>query len=493
MSESGEEALRAVVADASEHVRSDESTLADLAALAPIEYDRRREAAAESLGVRVATLDAEIMKRRPKPPTPAGDGGATFEDAWKVEPWPSAVDTSELLEHLRAAFARHVILPPHAAEAAALWVLHTWAHDAADTSPILLLTSPEKRCGKTQAISVLARLVSKPLAAANISGAALFRAVEKWRPTLLIDEADTFAVENDELRGLLNSGHSRATARAIRTVGDDHEPRSFSTWAPKAIACIGNLRDTITDRSIEIRMKRKQRGETVARIRGDNLARLEMLRRRASRWSADSFETLLGMDPEPPDSLNDRAADSWRPLLAIADHAGEKWPRLAREAAVALSGDEVLEDDSARAMLLEDLRALFEELGPRLGSKAITDRLATMEARPWPEWKHGKPITPRQLASLLRPFGVAPRTLRTSGETTEKGYARDDLEDAFSRYLPPSDPSHGHNACGTRVYDDSTSVTRERLLPIAGSRKAAPDAGCDRVTDREAGSETWTG
>jgi putative DNA primase/helicase len=271
MNTDGEQAVRDVVGGASEHARSDESIVAELAALDPIEYDRRREATAGLLGVRVATLDAEVAKRRPKPPTPAGDGGATFTDAWGVEPWPSAVDGAELLDELRAAVARHVILPPHAPEAIALWILHTWSHDAADSSPILLLTSPEKRCGKTQALSVLARLVSKPLAAANISAAALFRAVEKWRPTLLIDEADTFAVENDELRGLLNSGHSRATARAVRTVGDDHEPRSFSTWAPKAIACIGKLRDTITDRSIEIRMKRKQRSEAVARLRGENL------------------------------------------------------------------------------------------------------------------------------------------------------------------------------------------------------------------------------
>lgn len=493
MNGSGEEAVRSVVAGANEHERSTESVIAELAALAPIEYDRRREAAAGSLGVRVGTLDAEVEKRRPKAPTPAGDGGADLAEAWAVEAWPSSVNCVEVLDEIRETLTRHVILPPHAAEAVALWIAHTWFHDAADSSPILLLTSPEKRCGKTQLIAVLNRLVSKPLALSNISAAALFRAVEKWRPTLLIDEADTFAIENDELRGLLNSGHTRATARAIRTVGDDHEPRSFSTWAPKTIACIGKLRDTVTDRSIEICMKRKQRGEAIARMRGQNLTSLEISRRRAARWALDSLEGVRSIDPEIPYSLNDRAAaDSWRPLLAIADHAGGEWPRLAREAAVALSGDDTLEADSARAMLLEDLRELFADLGPRLASKTITERLAIREERPWPEWKSGKPITPRQLASLLRPFGVKPRGLRI-GEKPEKGYSREDLEDAFSRYLTPLDPLHGHNPCGTRVCGDFASVTAEAPLPIEKGRKPAPEAACDRVTDREAGSETWTG
>ena len=70
---------------------------------------------------------------------------------------------------------------------------------------------------------------------------------------MLIDEADSFLRNSDELRGVLNSGHTRDSAFVIRTVGEDHEPRRFSTWGAKAIALIGKLPDTLADRSIEVR------------------------------------------------------------------------------------------------------------------------------------------------------------------------------------------------------------------------------------------------
>ena len=165
----------------------------------------------------------------------------------------------------------HMVFPDHVAEACTLWVLHTHAIDAARISPLLAITSPEKRCGKTTLECLLSKLTHRPLPAANISPAALFRAVEKWQPTLLIDEADTFLRGNDELRGIINSGHTRDTAFVIRTVGDDHEPARFSTWGPKAIALIGTLPPTLHDRSIVIRLRRKKPDEKVQRLEMDKL------------------------------------------------------------------------------------------------------------------------------------------------------------------------------------------------------------------------------
>jgi putative DNA primase/helicase len=85
----------------------------------------------------------------------------------------------------------------------------------------------------------------------------LFRAVEKFKPVMLIGEADTFMTEKEELRGVINSGHRRSSAFVIRTVpvGDEHEPKVFSTWGAKAIPSIGKLAGTIEDRSIIIPMR----------------------------------------------------------------------------------------------------------------------------------------------------------------------------------------------------------------------------------------------
>ena len=144
------------------------------------------------------------------------------------------------------------------------------------------------------------------------------------RPTLLIDEADSFVKENEEMRGILNSGHTKAAAYVIRNVevNGEHKPQRFSTWAPKAIATIRALADTLEDRAVIITLQRKSRMAKVERLRRRDSDEFAILRRQAARWAADTFDKLTDPDPSIPDALNDRAADNWRPLLAIADLAG---------------------------------------------------------------------------------------------------------------------------------------------------------------------------
>ena len=365
------------------------------------------------------------------------------------EPSSEPVDGVRLLDELAATFRRHVALPEGAAEAQALWIVHSYALDAAFASPLLALTSPEKRCGKTTNLEVLAALASCPLPASNITPAALFRAIEKFHPTLLVDEADTFLATNDELRGVLNSGHTRTTAQVIRTVGEDHEPRIFSTWCPKVIALIGRLPGTLEDRAIVVSLRRRTAGEAVERLRRDRLNdRLAALRSRIARWVADHRADLQQAESEVPEALHDRAQDNWRPLLAIADLAGGDWPQRARQSALALGAGSARDDDSARTLLLADIRDLFTEQDARfLPSEEIVHALIGLEERPWADWGKGKPLTKNHLARLLRPFGVRPNVQR-DGAGTARGYAADDFEDAFARYLPlqpkqPKQPTNG--------------------------------------------------
>jgi hypothetical protein len=152
------------------------------------------------------------------------------------DPWPEPIEGPEILAAVAHVFARFLALPEGAADGLALWVLHAHAIAASSISPILAVVSPQKRCGKSTLLDLLGALVPRRLFASSITAAALFRAVEKYRPTLLVDEADTFLARNDELRGVLNAGHTSSTALVVRTVGDEHEPRSFSTFCPKAVA-----------------------------------------------------------------------------------------------------------------------------------------------------------------------------------------------------------------------------------------------------------------
>jgi len=345
----------------------------------------------------------------------------------------------ELLVDIRKEFEKYILLPPGAADALSLWVLHAWTIDAGDISPFLVLASPTKRCGKTSVLIVLCYLTPRSELASNISASALFRYVEETRPTLLIDEADSFLKADEAMRGILNSGHTRAAAYVIRSVetNGDHKPKRFSTWTPKAIAAIGELADTLRDRAVILQLQRKPRTAQMARLRKRDCEEFALLRRKAARWAADNFDKLRDPEPEIPDSLDDRAADNWRPLLAIADLAGDDWPRRAREAACLLSG-EGHDTTSIEIDLLADLRNAFGD-EPAVASIDLIARLAADPERPWVEWKNGKPITANQLRDLLKPFGVFPEKIRLPGRKDFRGYRRIWLEELWDAYLP------GHN------------------------------------------------
>ena len=407
---------------------------------------------------------------RPEREAEAGSGKAMV--LREVDAWSSPVSGSDLLDELAATFRRFIALPDGGPESLALWVLFCYAHDAFQVSPLLGITSPEKRCGKSTTMFLIGALVPRALPASNITTAALFRAVEAMSPTLLVDEADTFLAEREELRGVLNSGHVRAGAVVVRTVGDDHEPRTFSTWAPKAIALIGSLPSTLEDRSILIRMRRRSPGEVVERLRLDRLdVEFKPIRMQATRWAEDHIDALALADPDMPPELHDRAADNWRPLVAIAEAAGGDWPRRARTAAKVLSGTESAEDSSIGVMILTDVKRVFDRLeSDRIASSRLAELLADMEERPWPEWRRGKPITGRSIARLLHPFEVQPNTLRF-GDSVLRGYARAQFDEAWKRYLPPDPPVEVQQPQQRRTYAENGGSPNRNTDPDVALRE----------------------
>lgn len=397
------------------------------------------------------------------------------------EPWAEPVDGAALLSELVAALGRHVVLPRGAATSAALWIIHAHALDAFDVSPLLAVVSPAKRCGKTTLLEVLESFVPRPLSSANISAAALFRTVERFSPTLVIDEADTFLDGKDELRGLLNAGHTRTSAFVVRTVGEDFEPRRFSTWCPKVIARIGEPAETLADRAIIIRLRRRTREEHVDRLRrGRPGSVTETLRRQAWRWAHDNLADLTAADPTIPECLHDRAADNWRPLLAVADLAGGEWPARARRSATLLSGAEASEGPAVE--LLAACRAVFDRVD-RLATADLLTALSAREWEPWPTWNHGNPISARQVARLLARFGIGPAQLWTQGGKV-RGYARHAFVDAWARYLP----SHPVDA----VENARSSEDRELSHPvgIGGLPDGSDEDGLARVKYLPLGPDT---
>jgi Protein of unknown function (DUF3631) len=346
---------------------------------------------------------------------------------------PTLAETLHWVEHF---IRRYVVLSTDAAAAVALWVAHTHTMDAAECTPYLQINSATKRSGKTRLLEALEPLVARPWFTARTSAAALVRKVHAEHPTLLLDESDT-AFNGDKeyaenLRGLLNSGYRRSGRWTCCTgQGAAITAKDFSTFSAKAIAGIGVLPGTVADRSITIELRRRTKDEWCARWREREAhADAQPTRDALAAWARGVMAVLKQARPTFPETLGDRQADVWEPLLAIADVAGGAWPARARHAAVKLSGS--VEDTDLVVELLTDIQPIVRAATATvIPTKDLIATLVAADERPWATWRHDKPITPRALARLLGPLFIHPCSVGS-----HRGYRTDAFNDALARYLP---------------------------------------------------------
>lgn len=455
-----------------------DATIERLSKLRPAEYSRVKDAEAKRLGIKCGALDQEIrIKQKEKDAA----NGAPFE---VIEPWASPVNGEALLNEVLATIHRHVICSPNTARAATLWIVHTYLLDAVYCSPMAVITAPDKGCGKTTFLEVMAEMVYQPIPTSSISAAALYRTIDQYQPTLLIDEVDSFLAGDESMRGILNSGHKRKGAYVMRCEGDDNQMKRFSTWAAKLLSGISakNLHDTITSRAVILELRKKLPTETIASNR-NNEAHYHAICRKLVRWSADIEQQVRKATTSLPDALDDRQKDNWEPLLTIADLAGGKWPALARETAIALCTN--AEVKSHRAEFLEDVRTVFEtQQIDRISTADLIKYLCDDEEASWATYNRGKPINPRQISNLLKGYGIVSNTLRFSGKSSAKGFEKDQFLDAWARYV---DVSLGVSAV-TPPYPlqpneyKAPSVTDEK--PLSVTRNILRNGVTD-VTDSE--------
>jgi hypothetical protein len=397
-----------------------------LANLSKVDYERERNDAAQRLNFRKSALDALVEETHGRPQV------ATSRE---LKPWSEPVDGVRLLSGLYKMIRQHVVLKKEEAAASALWIVQTHALEAFDISPRLAIESVVKQCGKSTFMDVLSWLARNPVTASNISAPALFRLIDQDCPTVFIDEADTFLTKDDVLRGIINSGHRRSTASIIRADGEARQPRNFSTWASVAIACIGSLPETIEDRSILIKMRRKLPQENVEPFRNDRTESCVTLARMAARWSVDHMQQLKAADPKMPQGLDGREADNWRSLLAIADAAGGNWSEGSRRVAELMVRQHRKTDQSVKTNLLRDIRTIFAAQSvDRTSSAGLVTELNKLEGHLWSEWRGNQSITQNAIARLLADFDIAPKEMRINGKNL-RGYGRAQFADAFARYL----------------------------------------------------------
>jgi len=475
---------------ATPQVNVDES-IKYLASLKPTDFDRIRKSEAKRLGLQVKTLDRLVdgkrheedeISRRPFP---------------DVEPYHEPVHPADLLNEISETIRRFIVLDIEQADAAALWILFTWVIEEFDVAPLAIINAPEKACGKSLMLDLFGKLSSRPLPASNATAASLFRAIEHWKPTMLIDEADTFVRDNDEFKGMINAGHTRANAYVLRVVGENYEPRMFSVWGAKALAGIAlerHLPASTMSRAIVFNLRRKMPHESVSRLRHADPNIFTTLVSKLARVAEEYSEVVRLARPALPEELGDRSQDNWEPLLAIAECAGQDWTRRAETAARKLSATH--EDPASTGNeLLADIYEIFGGMtGEKISTVQLINALTSDDEKSWSTYNRGKPLTPRQLAKQLGVYGIKSKTVRMGHANTPKGYDRLQFEDAFARYLAPpqkmpqlrNDSPGSINGIEGGVADGSA----KQLFPIdQATQKPIPPVDCvgdeDSSTDAD--------
>lgn len=353
-------------------------------------------------------------------------------DTTSIDP-ARVVPPDDLRDYLR----RYVALSDTQLDAITLWTVHTHCFEAFEATPYLAISSTEPRCGKTRLLEVLELVVDNPWLTGRVTGPALVRKIDAERPTLLLDETDaTFTgarSSNEILRGVINSGY-RLGGRTSYASGGTY--RDLQTFCPKAFAGIGGLPSTIEDRSIPIRMVRRD-FEHVTRFRHrEAVTEARLVRARLVRFGMTSLDALAAARPVIPAALDDRAADVWEPLLAVADRFGVGWSARARLAAVSLMSERGTPSTASTLslVLLRDVRAVFDLVDSDRISSADMVRFLLDGNDVWAD-VDGRPLDQRSLAQLLQAWQVAPEKIRF-GRQTLQGYLRSRFSAAWELVDP---------------------------------------------------------
>jgi hypothetical protein len=483
---------------------ADRAVILELANLKKGEYEKKRGDAAKKLGYRKPYLDAIVERLRKQQGSDNSKGQGQAIEFPEPDPWPHKVDGAELLTAITAKILDHVMMAEIVARAIATWIVFTYLVDIFQFAPRLGITSATKGCGKSTLLGLIWALAWRVISAANISSSSVYRLIHKYKPTLTIDEADTYLIGNDELRGILNAGHQKGTV-IIRASGEDFEPRAFDVFGALAIAQIGVLSPTLLDRSIHVELQRRKRSDTIKPFRLDRLEECKRLARQCQRWADDHRIEVAAQDPELPPEVFNRAADNWRVLKAVALVAGGQWPAHIDTAARAACMAEV-GDDELVVMLLADIQSIefkyeirdeiTEELtyggDGEIRSEDLVQHLVQFEGRPWAEMDGGKKLTPNKLARMLKPLAIAPGEIGPN-HARVRGYRRWEFKEAFERYFPFS-PGGGspkcppvHNVIKPSTSDDSEVSTPKSEWTVQKCKKPNNDGIVDGWTVKKGG------
>ena len=419
--------------EAARKAKEKQKTFANIARLPVARHEKELARLAKRLGEDVAALREEFAEFL----------GVGSEPAETTEPWPEPVNIAVVLQDLGDKFSRYVVMQKHQLIAAQLWTAHTWLYDyqVPIHSPILAATSAEPNSGKSTLVVAVGR--ASPRFSLNIepTGPTLYRYVDATKPTIVIQEADDLFIRKSDLKHIINAGWTRGPKipRQVNIGGVLHTVE-FDPFTPKAIDLLGhNLPRTTRTRCIELRMRPKLQTENVEQFNQLDDAEFAVLRRKLARFAADNAAALKDAKPIIPSDLINRDAANWWLLLAIAELAGGEWPKRAREAAERLTRRG--RRPSEGVQLLAAFKDIFATGRKEITSESVVAELHKDPTSIWAEYKHGGPITQRQVAHLLDAFDIDPVVVHPSkrSNSSPRGYKASQFVDVLTRFLP-TDP-----------------------------------------------------
>ena len=422
-------------------------------------YMAARRELAKKFKLTQAYLD-QVRERLAKAAHPEPDDKANKEIIRDIEPAAHPVDGEEIFYKLTkeliglVVFDKDDTVLPSGAIATALWVISTHYYelfpdrgepldDIFDHATRLMISAGTIRSGKTRLLETVACFGRRVLRASNLSSAVMFRACERFRPLVMLDEVDQARLHEDgnALVQLINDGFEPGGA-AWRVGGEKNERLDiFRVFTPVALSGIGRLPAATEDRCLRIVLVRKPAGRTTARLTKAKKKHLRSLAPEILRWTQDSRKVLVqNLEPDFPAGIeNDREEDLWRPLLAIADTIGGEVPDLARRAMLELIG--VGHEQSVGEELMTAICTLVEEelvVHPKANQIALPRLVGLVNGveGSWSEERGGLGCDSRWLSKQLKSFSLPSKPVRDPiySESAARGYEVYELLAVSKRY-----------------------------------------------------------
>lgn len=354
---------------------------------------------------------------------------------------------------------------PNIVKPLSYWIAATYIFEAFDCFPYMSITARVKRAGKTRLSELIGFTCSMPFNVAGASAASLFRTVEENKPTIIIDEAESLSSESaSTIRTFLNVGYRKG--QTIPRADGKRGVEQWPTYCPKVFVLIGDVYDTLRDRSIIVEM---QRGEPEKRFSYE-IAKLEgaAIADEIKSLIAERLEAIQGAYEETSiPFLTDRDAEIWRPIFSVAKAIEPESITELSRIAVDLATEKTAErrqygfvnqeeaektirrEEYARRAVADLLVVTDEKFTPANGKKGQYGEaipaaeavavLKNIDIAPWRKYE-GTGLEGRMLADLVAVLELRSKPIRASGpfkgakQNVFRGFTRKDILACAKKY-----------------------------------------------------------